>query len=116
MIHHPYLPAWAEHAQCATYNRELFFSHKHKDITHAMRICAQCPALKPCLEQAITNREQHGVWGGQLFHKGKILTSKPDRGRPAQQQQPGRWQLPETPIPEPLRQQVAELTVQYPQW
>lgn len=28
------------------------------------KMCAACPVQAMCLEYAITNQEQHGVWGG----------------------------------------------------
>ena len=30
----------------------------------ARRICAECPVKAPCLEYALQNRIDHGVWGG----------------------------------------------------
>jgi hypothetical protein len=30
----------------------------------ARRICADCPVKEPCLEYALYNRIEHGVWGG----------------------------------------------------
>ncbi len=32
--------------------------------TAAKAICAQCPAIRPCLEQALVQREEHGIRGG----------------------------------------------------
>lgn len=29
----------------------------------ALKICARCPVTKPCLEYALENREDFGVWG-----------------------------------------------------
>jgi WhiB family redox-sensing transcriptional regulator len=30
----------------------------------AKRTCAQCPVIRPCLETALANREEHGIRGG----------------------------------------------------
>ncbi len=30
------------------------------------RICAECPVRQSCLEYALANRIDHGVWGGTL--------------------------------------------------
>ncbi|MGH7750294.1 MAG: WhiB family transcriptional regulator, partial [Candidatus Dormibacteria bacterium] len=30
----------------------------------ARRICAECPSKEPCLEYALHNKIEHGVWGG----------------------------------------------------
>jgi WhiB family redox-sensing transcriptional regulator len=33
-------------------------------VDAARRICADCPVKAPCLEYALANRIDHGVWGG----------------------------------------------------
>lgn len=60
----------------------LFFSEEIPDIARAKAICATCPLVKPCLEGALRRREPWGVWGGQLFHDGRVLARKRKRGRP----------------------------------
>ncbi len=37
---------------------------KRDRVRMAQRICADCPLAARCLEYAIENGEQHGVWGG----------------------------------------------------
>jgi WhiB family redox-sensing transcriptional regulator len=68
------------------------------DIAQAKRICAECPSLTLCLEAAIERTEPWGVWGGQLFRKGKILTNKRGRGRPRKISIPEE-EFPVIPIP-----------------
>ena len=46
--------------------------------------------------------EQFGVWGGQLFMSGRIVTLKRRRGRPPKHPRPDD-QLPMIPFPEALR-------------
>jgi WhiB family redox-sensing transcriptional regulator len=41
-----------------------FFPSDGLGVEAAQRICAACPAKAPCLEYALTNRIEHGVWGG----------------------------------------------------
>jgi WhiB family redox-sensing transcriptional regulator len=41
-----------------------FFPSDGLGVEAAQRICAACPAKEPCLEYALTNRIEHGVWGG----------------------------------------------------
>ena len=76
--------AWRENAACSQLGvpTGIFFSEDLGDIAQAKRICAECPSLTLCLEAAIERTEPWGVWGGQLFRKGKILTNKRGRGRP----------------------------------
>ena len=33
-------------------------------VDRARKICATCPVVEPCLEYALANRIEHGVWGG----------------------------------------------------
>jgi WhiB family redox-sensing transcriptional regulator len=61
---------------------ELFFSDQIPDIRAAKAICLGCILVEPCLAGAIERREPWGVWGGELFANGKILTQKRKRGRP----------------------------------
>ena len=61
---------------------DLFFSEDIGDIAAAKRGGADCSVLAECLEAALDRRELFGVWGGQLFINGKMLTVKRRRGRP----------------------------------
>ena len=77
--------AWMELALCSDGTgalAELFFSEELGDIATAKRLCAGCPVRVPCFEGALTRREPWGVWGGELFFKGKVLAQKRKRGRP----------------------------------
>ncbi|MCU1455474.1 MAG: Transcription factor WhiB [Acidimicrobiales bacterium] len=97
--------SWWAAASCNTGDAGLaglFFSEEMQDIAAAKRICADCPALAPCLQGAMVRREPWGVWGGQLFLNGHILSQKRRRGRPPKVPRP-EDQLPDIPIPEHLR-------------
>jgi WhiB family transcriptional regulator, redox-sensing transcriptional regulator len=37
---------------------------------------------RACLAGAVERGEPHGVWGGQIFARGAIITEKRPRGRP----------------------------------
>lgn len=60
-------PAWHELAACrgATVS---FFPERGQNNDgswrRAMETCAGCPVRELCLEQALANNEQHGIWGG----------------------------------------------------
>ena len=92
--------AWIENAACSQLGvpTGIFFSEDLGDIAQAKRICAECPSLTLCLEAAIERTEPWGVWGGQLFRKGKILTNKRGRGRPRKISIPEE-EFPVIPIP-----------------
>jgi WhiB family redox-sensing transcriptional regulator len=68
---------------------EVFFSDQIPDILRAKEICSSCPLIEPCLDGALERREPWGVWGGQLFLNGHILTQKRKRGRPPKNQPNG---------------------------
>jgi WhiB family redox-sensing transcriptional regulator len=100
-------PTWEAEAACRRDGvpTELFFSEDLSEIAAAKRICAECPVMSPCLEQAIHNQEPWGVWGGQLFCNGKMLMVKRRRGRPPKHPRP-EDQLPVIPIPAHLQELV----------
>ena len=91
---------WRRDAACSRLgvSLDVFFSEDRGDIAQAKRICAECPALAPCLEGALERREPWGVWGGQLFRNGRMLATKRRRGRPPRVPRP-EDQLPVVPIP-----------------
>jgi WhiB family redox-sensing transcriptional regulator len=42
----------------------VFFPSDGVGVEVARQICATCPTKEPCLEYALANRIEHGVWGG----------------------------------------------------
>ena len=94
---------WEAKARCRTeaVPSALFFSVDLGEIADAKRVCAECPVMASCLEQAILNQEPFGVWGGQLFLNGRMLAVKRRRGRPPKHPR-SEDQVPMIPIPEHL--------------
>jgi len=43
---------------------DAMFPKKGKVPTHAVMICSVCPVAKECLEYALVNPGERGVWGG----------------------------------------------------
>lgn len=99
---------WETLALCRTVPeaKDLFFSEELVDIGAAKRVCAECPVIAECLEGAIRRGEPWGVWGGQLFAKGRIVAIKRKRGRPPKNPRP-EDQLPEIPVPAHLQKLIA---------
>jgi WhiB family transcriptional regulator, redox-sensing transcriptional regulator len=56
--------SWMELARCRNVDSEVFFPSDGVGVQAAQRYCAECPVREPCLEYALENRIQHGVWGG----------------------------------------------------
>jgi WhiB family transcriptional regulator, redox-sensing transcriptional regulator len=54
---------WMNDGSCRDHPPEVFFPSDGVGVTIAQRICATCPVREPCLEYALANRIDHGVWG-----------------------------------------------------
>lgn len=55
---------WMAKGRCASVPPEMFFPSDGVGVEVARRICADCPVQAPCLEYALAERIDHGVWGG----------------------------------------------------
>ncbi|GGI02733.1 WhiB family transcriptional regulator [Egicoccus halophilus] len=63
---------WEQQAGCRTEDPTLFFGppgfeSKHDRLrreAEAKAVCAACPAIVACREQALLTGESYGVWGG----------------------------------------------------
>ncbi|MGD8148569.1 WhiB family transcriptional regulator [Ornithinimicrobium sp. Y1694] len=62
---------WQYDGACRTVSPEVFFhpegergpARRERD-ERAKAVCATCPVLQQCRDQALTAREPYGVWGG----------------------------------------------------
>jgi WhiB family redox-sensing transcriptional regulator len=55
---------WMALGNCRDEPPSLFFPSDGVGVEIARRLCATCPVKSPCLEYALRNRIDHGVWGG----------------------------------------------------
>lgn len=55
---------WESYAMCAQIDPELHFPKKRNPATAAKKVCAICEVRLDCLEYALANDEQFGIWGG----------------------------------------------------
>ena len=55
---------WMANGKCKDLDPTIFFPNDWVGVQVAQRICADCPVKSPCLEYALANRVDHGVWGG----------------------------------------------------
>lgn len=55
---------WMAQGNCADKPPSLFFPSDGVGVEVAKRVCADCPMKATCLEYALSNRIDHGVWGG----------------------------------------------------
>ena len=67
---------WMAEGRCRDLPPETFFPSDGVGVDVARRICAECEMKAPCLEYAMANHIDHGVWGG---------TSERERRRIARQ-------------------------------
>lgn len=55
---------WMSQGNCHHHPPATFFPSDGVGVEIARRICADCPTKEPCLEYALMQRIDHGVWGG----------------------------------------------------
>lgn len=56
--------AWMDEGLCQETDPEAFFVEKGGDTRPAKRVCASCPVRQVCLDYAMDEQIQFGVWGG----------------------------------------------------
>jgi WhiB family redox-sensing transcriptional regulator len=67
---------------CRVSDPELWFAESPVQLEMAKALCRECPVRRACLRGAIARREPWGVWGGEIFDNGVIVSRKRPRGRP----------------------------------
>jgi WhiB family redox-sensing transcriptional regulator len=55
---------WMARGKCKEVAPDLFFPNDGMGVLLAQRICGECPVAEACLEYALANHIDHGVWGG----------------------------------------------------
>ncbi|MDA8186493.1 MAG: WhiB family transcriptional regulator [Acidimicrobiales bacterium] len=55
---------WMSDGKCRDMDPAIFFPNDGVGVQVAQRICAECAVKALCLEYALVNRIDHGVWGG----------------------------------------------------
>jgi WhiB family redox-sensing transcriptional regulator len=55
---------WMGEGSCRDMDPAVFFPSDGIGVQAAQRVCDECPVRVPCLEYALANRVDHGVWGG----------------------------------------------------
>ena len=67
---------WRDDALCARTDLEAFFPEKGTSNHDAKKICSNCEVRAECLEYALQNGEQFGVWGGLSERERRKLVGK----------------------------------------
>ncbi len=56
--------SWMSGGNCRNYPPAVFFPSDGVGVDRARKICTDCPVVDQCLEYALDQRIEHGVWGG----------------------------------------------------
>jgi len=67
---------------------DLWFADSPADLERAKTLCAGCPLKQQCLDGALARSEPWGVWGGEIFERGRVVARKRGRGRPRKHPRP----------------------------
>ncbi len=64
-------------ALCDQTDPEAFFPEKGGSNRAAKAVCTACDVRLPCLEWALANHEQDGIWGGlSALQRKKLLKNR----------------------------------------
>lgn len=55
---------WIKHAACRGLDVDIFYPEHGGTARHALAVCRSCPVVRECLDHAMRNDEEHGIWGG----------------------------------------------------
>ena len=55
---------WMAEGNCNNHPPAVFFPSDGVGVEVAKKICGTCPVQERCLEYALSQRIDHGVWGG----------------------------------------------------
>jgi WhiB family redox-sensing transcriptional regulator len=66
---------WQLQANCDETNTELFFSELKSKVEKAKAICNSCPVKSECLEFALNDGIEFGIFGGVTASERKSLVS-----------------------------------------
>ena len=75
---------WQESALCSQTDPDAFFPERGSTTTtqDALAVCANCEVVAECLEYALENDEQFGVWGGTTEHQRRRMRPRRQTLRP----------------------------------
>ncbi|UCR74434.1 WhiB [Mycobacterium phage Ritam007] len=83
MLTHEDRHAWRDKAVCAQTDPEVFFPENGVNATSAKKICKDCEVRAQCLQWALENDEQFGVFGGLSPHERRPLRKAVKASQPA---------------------------------
>jgi WhiB family redox-sensing transcriptional regulator len=66
---------WMSQGKCREYPPEVFFPRDGVGVITTRKICDDCPVEMECLEYALENHVDHGIWGGKSERERRRLRS-----------------------------------------
>ena len=72
---------WQTKARCTEVDPEIFFPERGGSSKAARAVCSQCEVRLQCLEYALNNKEQFGIWGGTSERERRRLRKERARRR-----------------------------------
>ena len=66
--------AWMNSGTCRIYPPATFFPTDGTGVIAAQKICKQCLVASSCLEYALSENIEHGVWGGTSERERRRIT------------------------------------------
>lgn len=75
-------PAAGQPLPCRKGDADRWFAESPSVLEEAKGLCADCPIRAQCLDGALSRAEPWGVWGGEIFERGRVIPRKRPRGRP----------------------------------
>jgi WhiB family transcriptional regulator, redox-sensing transcriptional regulator len=72
---------WQDHANCLGLDADLFFPERGESCAEAKAVCAGCSVRRECLEYALANNEQFGIWGGTSYRERRAIRRRRRAGR-----------------------------------
>jgi Transcription factor WhiB len=74
-------PSWRALSLCLMFPSVDFFDGSRPNKRRAKAICFECQVREECLQFALENKEEFGVWGGLDDVERKALAGQPPRKR-----------------------------------
>jgi len=75
-------PETGQDLPCRRGDADKWFAESPSELEEAKSLCAGCPVRAECLDGALSRGEPWGVWGGEIFERGRVIPRKRPRGRP----------------------------------
>ncbi len=76
------VPETGQALPCRRADADMWFAEAPAELERAKSLCAGCPVRAECLDGALSRAEPWGVWGGEIFERGRVIPRKRPRGRP----------------------------------